>query len=389
LPTLVAALGIFVGGLSSTKAVINVYLTGVPDYAWYYGCMGTASGNLMGYWDRHGFPDFYTGPSNGGLAPLSLTGNTGVISLWASKAGLDGRLSNNPGHVDDYYVAFENTGTDPYVTAGRTEHTPDSLCDFLGLSQWKWMNENNECNGNIDGYCFVYWDTNGTRRVNYSPTNSTGAPVVDVQSGLRAWTRYRGYDSSVFSQLTEFNPNKPAGQGFTFDDMKAEIDAGYPVLLSLQQTNAFSRNMGGATNVNPAIHSMLAYGYYINDAGTRYVKYMDSWAGGPNRLSVWGPQIWQASLPVRGVVSYHPLPKIRQFSLTSDGGLSLRWDGPQSDLYDSTAGGIRRVHGYVVEMSPSLEAPVFSEISSVLLTNAFVVSNCPSPAFFRVKLVKP
>src|SRR5678816_4197122 len=101
---------------------VNVYLTGVPDYAWYYGCMGTASGNLMGYWDRHGFPDFYTGPSNGGLAPLSLSNNIGVISLWASAAGWDGRPTNSPGHVDDYYVAFENTGADPFATPGRAEH---------------------------------------------------------------------------------------------------------------------------------------------------------------------------------------------------------------------------------------------------------------------------
>src|SRR6185503_12886061 len=130
-----------------------------------------------GHWQRHGFPHFYPGPSIGGPPPPPLVLNMGVVSLWASAAGLDGRPTNSPGHVDDYYVAFENVGSDPFATAGRTEHTPDSLCDFLGLSQWKWMNENNECNGNIDGFCFTYWDTNGSRRVNYSPTNSAGVPV--------------------------------------------------------------------------------------------------------------------------------------------------------------------------------------------------------------------
>ncbi len=34
----------------------NVYLTEVPDYHWYAGCYGTCCGNLIGYWDRHGFP---------------------------------------------------------------------------------------------------------------------------------------------------------------------------------------------------------------------------------------------------------------------------------------------------------------------------------------------
>src|ERR1043165_4967729 len=73
-------------------ATENVLLTGVPDYTWYAGCFGTASGNLMGYWDRHGFPDFYTGPTGGGVAPMNTIGsNVGIRSLWASKAGMDGR----------------------------------------------------------------------------------------------------------------------------------------------------------------------------------------------------------------------------------------------------------------------------------------------------------
>src|SRR5262245_10946856 len=92
--------------LSITAAwgATNVYLTEVPDYAWFYGCMGTAAGNLMGFWDRHGFPDFYTGQVNGGLAPLNTGGgNWGVVSMWASKSGFDGRPDDKPGHIDDYW----------------------------------------------------------------------------------------------------------------------------------------------------------------------------------------------------------------------------------------------------------------------------------------------
>ena len=121
---------------------------------------------------------------------------------------------------------------------------------------------------------------------------------------------------------------------------------------------------------------MLAYGYYITDSGTPYVRYMTSWASGPNVLSRWGPQIWQASLPVRGVIGYHPLPKIRQYSMSA-GNLFLQWDGPAADLYDSSVGAVTRVHAYVVEVSPSLT------------TNIFIIQNAPTPAFFRVRLVKP
>ena len=80
-----------------------VYLTGVPDYEWHAGCFGTATGNLMGYWDRHGFPEFYVGPTAGGVAPLNSFGaNSGILSLWASEAGRDGRPANRPGHWNDY-----------------------------------------------------------------------------------------------------------------------------------------------------------------------------------------------------------------------------------------------------------------------------------------------
>ncbi len=384
--------GILVAGMLLCRAVsavtTNVYLTEFPDYDWYYGCMGTASGNLMGFWDRHGFPDFYTGPVNGGVAPLKTVGSSiGIVSMWASAAGFDGRPENQFGHVDDYYIEYESTAPDPYITAGRTPHSPDCIGDFIGLNQMRWTNMAGECNGNIDGYSFVYWDTNGDRRVNFQPDSSAGTPAVDIQSGLRAWTRYRGYDCSVFSQLADFNPNVPAGKGFTFDDFKAEIDAGYPVLFFLQQPDEMSRDIDSATNVNPIIHSIAAYGYYVADSGT-YVRFMTSWAAGPNVFASWGPQLWSANLPVRGAIVYHPLPKIRQYSI-SHGNMSLQWDGPASDLYDSTLGTTRRVHGYVVEMSRSLKPPNFSVVSPVLLTESFTVTNCPSPAFFRVKLVTP
>ncbi len=372
----------------TAQPAVNVYLNSVPDYAWYYGCMGTASGNLMGFWDRHGFPDFYTGPVNGGVAPLnSNTKYVGIISLWASAAGLDGRPADKPGHVDDYWTTFESPFTDPFVTAGRPEHTPDCIGDFIGLSQNKWTNMAGECSGNIDGFCFVYWDTNGNRRVNFTPDSAAGEPAVDVQSGLRAWTQYRGYDCEVFTQLTDFNPKVPSGKGFTFVDLQAEIDQGYPVLLFMQSFTQYSRPEGSITNANPSIHAMLAYGYYIA-SGRNYVRYRTSWASGDNSLHEWNANAWEASLPVRGVIGYHPLPKIRTCSVSGND-LILQWDGPSADRYDATTGTATRVHNYVVEMSASMTAPNFVAVSPVLTTNTFTVTNCPSPAYFRVKLSSP
>src|SRR5437867_13195351 len=97
-------------GLCRGRSAADVYLTEVPDYEWWAGCFGTASGNLIGYWDRHGLPDFYTGPTNDGLAPLdSFDIHFGIRALWASQAGLDGRPFDQPGHYDDYYAGYEST----------------------------------------------------------------------------------------------------------------------------------------------------------------------------------------------------------------------------------------------------------------------------------------
>jgi hypothetical protein len=191
----------------------------------------------------------------------------GIRALWASQAGVDGRPVNQMGHMDDYYVGYESVAQDPYLSAQppRKEHLPDCIGDFIGLNQRKWTNElmNGECVGNIDAYSFVFWDTNGNRRVNYTPTNATGAWLPDIQSGFKAWTRYRGYDADVFTQLNDHRLGV-TGRGFTYDDLKAEINAGYPVLFFLQPPNEMYRTRGTTNRYNPDIHGVMAYGYVEN-----------------------------------------------------------------------------------------------------------------------------
>src|SRR2546423_13099162 len=87
----------------------------VPAYSWHAGCFPTASGNLMGYWDRNGFPNIYAGPTGGGVAPLnSNSANAGIRSMWASKAGFDGRDAQKPGHIDDYWEWFVDESSYSY-----------------------------------------------------------------------------------------------------------------------------------------------------------------------------------------------------------------------------------------------------------------------------------
>ncbi len=381
------------------RADTDVYLRDVPDYGWFGGAMGTACGNLIGYWDRHGLPGFYTGPTGNGLAPLNSNGtNFGITSVWASKAGIDGRSTTNHGHIDDYWAvylvpggqsSYQDTGPDPYLVAHRPEHAPDCIGDFIGLSQRKWTNMNNECDGNLDGLSFVYWDLSGNARTNFVPGPGAGAPARDVQSGLRDWTRSCGYDADVFTQLVEFNPNVPAGRGFTFNDLKAEIDAGFPVLLFLQSFTQNSRAMppGSATGMpraNPASHAVLAHGYYIADDGTLMVHNRTSFSDDPRNEN----RIRTLNVPIRGAIAYHPKPKITSVT-RANGNVTLTWDGPASELYDNITGITTPVHRYTVERAPALNQP-FAAIGSPTTDHSATISDCcGTSAFFRVSLITP
>lgn len=387
---------------SSATGAVNVSLSGVPDYDWHAGCFGTAAGNLISYWDRHGLPNLYTGPTAAGVAPLNSFGaNAGIQSLWASEAGWDGRPADQPGHVDDYWTflsrgpsgnvvnySYESTAPDPYAAANRAEHAPDCLGDFMGQSQRKYSDLAGECEGNIDAFAFIYWDEDGNRVENFQPPPVNGVPGRDVPSGLRAFSHYRGYEANVSAQLADFNPTIPAGRGFTFEDLKTEINAGYPVVIILQNYNQFSRSLPGMSRANPSIHAMVAYGYVETDEGLQAVRYRTSWASGDTIFSVWNSDIWQAGMPVRGFITYHPQPKI--LSVTrSDGQVRIQWDGPSSVLVDNSDSSSRIVHQYVIERADLLTGsgsfvPVTEPSTE---REASFPDSAGEQAFFRVKLV--
>jgi len=370
---------------ASLQGQSHVYLLGVPDYNWSFGCFGTACGNLIGYWDRHGLPDLYQGSVSNGVAPLNMI--NGITAMWASQAGVAGRPANEPGHVDDYWIGYGSEAPDPYVTAGRVEHEPDCINDFTGVNQRKWTDMNGECDGNLDGYGFVYWESNGLRRTNYAPYDRQGGAVRDIPSGLRNFARFRGYSADVFSQYPDFHPDCRVGAGFTFEDLKAEIDAGYPVLLFLQDFHVPFRLGGESAHINPEIHGMLAYGYREDPAlGVRWVYYRTSWAGGDGVRSPWSPVAWQAQLPVRGILGFHPKPRLTRVSRQA-GRIRLNWDGPASLVYDALQKATNAVHRYQVEQASSLGAGNWTALgeSTSLLTASF-----PEPAvaaaFYRVVL---
>jgi len=388
--------------VSSSHADQDVYLNDVPDYLIFGGVPATACGNLGGYWDIHGFSNLYTGPTANGVAPLFSSGaNAGIRSLWATKSGMDGRTNTLPGHIDDYWTSyniqtgagsFESTAPDPYILNHRPEHPPDCIGDFIGASQRKWTNMNGECDGNIDGAAFVYWAPDGNRRTNFVPGPEAGLPSRDLPSGLRAWSQWRGYDAEVSSQLTEFVPGIPTGAGFTFDDLKREIDHGYPVLLWLQPTNEFSRPLGlGSANAmlraNPRSWAVLAYGYYIGDDASEWVHVRNS--GNGTVTENWSGDNWSPGYPVRGAITFHPKPRITNIS--RDGAnISLTWEALTGRLYNSDlAGSTNLTRQFVIERATAPDGP-YNPLTAPSTNRIATFSDCCSDAaFFRVRQLDP
>lgn len=344
----------------------------------------------MGFWDRNGFPNFYTGSVGNGVAPLnSYESNAGIQGMWATRAGYYGRPANMPGHVDDYWAnfddpwTFESTDADPYAVAGRLEHEPDCIGDFIGLSQGKWPDLNGECSGNINGYAFNFWDAQGGRLLNFQPDQG----IRDIQSGLRAWAKSRGYEADVASQLVDTNPTVPGGKGFTFADLKAEIDAGFPVLLILQHPNELSRSLEGNSRANPSVHAMVAHWYLSTDAGIQAVRYRTSWASGDTSFAAWGPGSWEANLPLRGVITFRPKPKIVSIK-RADGQLEISWHGPSATIHDQTTGEDRKAHWYVVERAHDVVGLAFAPAAPPTSDlNLKVIEESSGAAFYRVRLM--
>lgn len=133
---------------ASNLATTSSSLT-VPAFDWSFGCSATSGAMIAGYYDRNGFPNMYTGTTNGGVMPLdnrawpSWTDGAGTSygqnPLAASHQGLDGRTTR--GSIDDYWVAYGSGSNDPYMTNGWTQHTwGDAIGDYMKTSQTAFNN---------------------------------------------------------------------------------------------------------------------------------------------------------------------------------------------------------------------------------------------------------
>ena len=92
-------------------------------------------------------------------------------------------------------------------------------------------------------------------------------------------------------------------------------------------------------------------------------------------------------MPLRGVLGYHPLPKIQ--SVTRSGGnTTFRWDGPSSQI--NSNGVIMTVHRYRVEQSATAVPGAWEPVGSITTSRTLTVPDSPeSTIFYRVRLLRP
>jgi hypothetical protein len=267
----------------------------VPAYNWVFGCSAVSASMIGAYFDRNGLPNIYTGPGNGGVMPMD---NSIVWGTWsdgyetyplnplvASRNGLDGRASK--GSIDDYWVKYDSTNSDPYLTGGWAQHAwGDAFGDYMKTSQSAYSN--------TDGATYFEWWNDGSP---YTCANmvSSGDSNRDGTYGRKLFYEARGYSvGDCYNQRTD----NAIASGFSFANYRAQIDAGYPVLLNL------------------AGHSIVGIGYadpntvYLNDTWD-HVTHQMTWGGSYSDMAL------QSVSVVNPVRPNNPVPTITGLNPTS------------------------------------------------------------------------
>ena len=202
----------------------------VPAYDWVFGSAAVSGAMIAAYYDRNGYPNIYTGATNSGVMPLDSsawgTWSDGVDTypnnpLVASHNGVDGRAVK--GSIDDYWVQYGSSASDPYITGAWTQHAwGTAIGDYMKTSQSAY--------GNVDGSTTFWNYTSSASPLTCSDMESGGISTTDGTYGRKLFYEARGYTvTDCYSQKTD---NTVAG-GFSFAQFKAEIDANRPVMLCL------------------------------------------------------------------------------------------------------------------------------------------------------------
>ena len=211
--------GVDAQGVTIASATALV-IPGVPAYIWHHGCGPTAAGMVIGYWDGQGFDALVAGDAH--------TQTIAVNEMIASDIV-------TPSHYSDYSLpidSYPNLLDDRSELPVGDEHPDNCVADYMHTSQSYHYNY----------YGWSWFSHVGPAMENY--VASVGHP---------------DYYADASNLYMFYSPQ------LTWDNFRAEIDAGRPVVL-LVDTDA-----DGNTD-----HFVTAIGYDLI-SGTPYYGCLNTW----------------------------------------------------------------------------------------------------------------
>jgi len=283
----------------------------VPAYEWTFGCSATSGAMILGYYDRTGFPAMYTGPTNGGVAPLDDSAwpnwNDGHANyshqcpFAASKNGWDGRVTK--GSFDDYWVQYLTGQPDPYIAGNWYPHAwGDAIGDYMYTSQSK---ADTTDLTNDDGST-QFWGYNSATVLTCSALEAAGYPyTIDGTLGRKNFYQAKGYTvSTCYNQKID----TLYSGGFSFAQYTAEIDAGRPVMINL------------------AGHTVVGVGYNTSGS-TVYIH--DTWDTSTHSMTWGGTYGTNPPMAMQSVsiVNLSPVSGARFYAMTPCRLVDTRHDG--------------------------------------------------------------
>jgi len=227
----------------------------VGAYDWWHGCSPTATGMVLGHYDRQG----YGGYGHGNLVP---GGEAEIETFYGPPVGWDAFVTHaiaSQEHVADFYAAgYLGSGDD----VPEPWHAFNSMADFMGTSQ--------DAYGNSNGMTtfFNYTDGSPLHWDEVPGLEHEGQPILGRSGmyGIMEYIQHSGYDVEVLYNQWILGWDGNA-QGFTLEQYKAEIDAGRPVLIHVEN------------------HTMAGVGY--DDEIADLILVHDTWTASPGALT-WG-----------------------------------------------------------------------------------------------------
>ena len=234
----------------------------MPQAEYMYGCVATAVGMLLGYYDLYGYTFGSKTYDYSNLIPGTISVNSrgsdggsiydmkdsSVLAKFIASTEYVNRFYGTSSSAEKQYT-FVNGDPDQGLNISQW----NCLADYLGTGQY-WR-------GNVDLSTMHYTNADlewleSTKQTFWINGENIPAKFIDFKYGLSLYVESVGY---------QLDPEQTASykiSEFSFEDYKKEIDAGRPVLLSL---NSYYGNYG---------HMVIAYGY---NASTQTVIFDDTY----------------------------------------------------------------------------------------------------------------